>query len=102
MLKLPALFWDVHQYEIQHNFHKYGPIFRLVPKEPLGRVTVTIDAKDMPDLSICCITIRCINERGIIRVEAFSEEDLVAAEAWAKKHRNTPLEDFNWCPSSAS
>lgn len=96
-MKLPRLFMQIHQTEIEKCFHKYGPIFCIEPKEPLGEISLEFPPPD--EMTITTVTIRCINDRGVMRAEAFSARDLAVAAEWAEKHRDTPIEDFMWRPS---
>lgn len=98
-MKLPSLFLQVHQRQIEVSFHKYGPIFRIIPKEPLGSVVADGPSLMVEDMTVTVVTIRCINDHGSLRAEAFSEPDLIAATQWAERHRNTPAEDFTWFSS---
>lgn len=98
-MRLPSLFLQIHQREIEASFHKYGPIFRIIPKEPLGAVIMDSQLLEVENLTVTVVTIRCVNDHGALRAEAFSEPDMIAARQWAEKHRNTPVEDFTWFPS---
>lgn len=97
-MRFPHLFVQVHQREIESCFHKYGPVFRIVPKEPLGAPIVGPgDAMDHHQVTV--VTVSCINDRGVLRAGAFSKADYDVAAEWAKRHKSTPVEDFSWLPS---
>jgi hypothetical protein len=96
-MKLPRLFHQIHQREIEDGFRRHGPVFRIIPKEPLGAASLDRPL-DTVDLTVTVVTIRCINDRGSVRVEAYSDGDLKVAQEWASRHRDTPPEDFTWFP----
>lgn len=80
------------------TYAEHGPEFRIVPLEPM--VFVPIEGLAINEDAIQCITIRAINDHGVIRFEAFSPADLKVATDWAKRHTGTTDEDFNWIPGA--
>lgn len=96
-MTLFQLFCQINQREIISCFRRQGPVFRIIPREPLG--SVTFDGSLMPDGVVTVVMLSCAVDHGTLRVEAYSEADLAVAEHWAEKHKNTPPEDFTWLPS---
>lgn len=93
-MKLPRLFLQVHQDQLFKLFMQAGEVVRIIPREPLGMV----DLSGPETQTVEVVTVRCINDRGTVRFEAFSKDDLAVAAAWAEKHRDTAPEEFEWLP----
>lgn len=85
-MKLPLLFRQVHGDQIFKIWSRNDqtPIVRIVPQEPLGRVT-TVSGAAMPDSSVTIVTVRCWNDRGTMQYEAASPADLAVAQEWARR-----------------
>jgi len=98
-MRLPHLFLELHADALFQLFLRYGEVVRIVPREPLG--AVALDGPAVNDM-ITTVTVRCINDHGTVRFEAFSPADLAVATAWAEKHRRTTREEFDWRPFACS
>lgn len=98
-MKLPHLFHRLHDQEVFRAWLSAGrpPCVRVIPREPLGRVSLAAP-RDLPDLATV-VSLRCWNDAGVMRYEAWGPEDLATVEAWAARHQGTPQEDFTWLPT---
>lgn len=98
-MRLPLLFRQVHQRQLERGWRDHGPVFRIIPREPLGHAETNPSKEAVVSETITVVTVRCIRNGDVVRFEAFSPADLEVAARWAEKHRDTPIEDFTWMPS---
>lgn len=96
-MKLPRLFEDIHQNAMVAAFRKYGPVFHIIPKEPLPALVLDQPCRGM---TVTMVTIRGINDGGVLRFEAFSDADMRVVKEWCEKCRDTPRDKFTWLPLS--
>jgi hypothetical protein len=99
-MRLPHLFCQLHGSAIFSIWvrNDQSLFVKVIPQEPLGAVVTMPDDKAMPDSTVTVVTVRCWNDRGIMRFGAASPADLKAAQEWADRHRDTPPESFQWVP----
>lgn len=91
-MKLPWLFLQIHQHQLKVAFDRYGSVFKIIPKEPIGRVTLGLPT--IVDSCVTFVTIRAVEQHGVFSFEAYSAADLAVATDWAKRHRDTPPEEL--------
>lgn len=99
-MRLPHLFRQIHGDTIFSIWmqNDQAPFVRVIPQESLGRVEWKPPGGKAPDSSGTTVTVRCWNDRGVMDYEAASQADLAVAQEWARKHRETPPEEFKWLP----
>lgn len=92
-MKLPALFLQVHGDSIFNTWIKCGqpPFVKVIPRKPPGFIS-------SPSSRVTVVTLRCWNDRGVMRTEAASPIDLKVVQAWAARYADMSLDDFNWVP----
>lgn len=98
-MKLPLKFRQIHTDAIFSAWMRCGqaPYVRIIPEEPLGRPLGLSDT--VPETAITIVTVRCWNDRGVMKFEAASPADLRVAQEWSERHRDTSPADFRWLPN---
>lgn len=94
---IPRKFRAVHSKVLEQAYHVSGPVFNMLPKEPIGRVSDK--PLDLTEMTVTMVSVRVTNDRGTLRIEPFSPADLAVMEDWEVRHRDTPVEEFDWLPS---
>lgn len=93
-MKFPRKFLELHTDNLFALFQRYGEVVRIIPREPLGAVSLDGPPIGADDL-VTPVTVRCINRAGTVYFEPFSKADLATAEAWAEKHKDTTRDEFD-------
>lgn len=94
--RIPKLFLEKHQKQINWAIDNRMYCVNIVPREPFGSPTLTSEA--MKATTITFVTLKLDVRGGVLTITPATDADAIIIAEWCERHKHTSKEEFDWMP----